>query len=179
MKANHPTTRGISENRKKGTRVKELSAAPRDTKNYNKGQFLGTYQPKLRIPKGAKCKSTRAVMPLVREIVNQRQEFMVTLSLDRYYQVLNIRIIAMGSEGGTTFHIGQALRGALIDDAAGMIFVHNHPSGNTRPSKIDRQFLKRALELADLLGIVILDSVIVSGKDFYGMMKNGKMRKKK
>jgi DNA repair protein RadC len=155
----------------------EGTRAPRDTKNHNKGQFLGTYQPKLRIPKGAKCKSTKAVIPLVREIADQRQEFMVMLSIDRYYRVLNIRIIAMGSPRGTKFHIGQALRGALIDDAAGMIFVHNHPSGDTRPSKVDKRCLKRILELADILGLTILDSVIVSGKDFYSMMKNGKMRK--
>jgi DNA repair protein RadC len=50
--------------------------------------------------------------------------------------------------------------------AAGVVLVHNHPSGNLEPSDEDIAITKRIADAGDLLGINLVDHIIVSDKEF-------------
>lgn len=153
----------------------DLTAAKKDTKNFNKGQFLGNYQvtdnPKLDIKRGARIKRTNDAVKLARIIADQEQEFVVVFSLKQSLEVTNARIICIGGRNSASFCPANVFKGCIIDGGSEMIIVHNHPSGDIRPSKQDKKTLKRFAKAGKLLDINILDSVIVSGKRWKSMME--------
>ena len=61
---------------------------------------------------------------------------------------------------------------ALLCGASGIVIAHNHPSGDTTPSKEDIESYNRLKEAGKLIGINVLDSVIV-GDSYYSFMENG------
>ena len=60
---------------------------------------------------------------------------------------------------------------ALLSGAAGIILVHNHPSGSIVPSKEDINETERINEICILMGIDFLDHIIIGGDDFYSFEK--------
>ena len=54
----------------------------------------------------------------------------------------------------------EVFESALKYHATSIILVHNHPSGDTRPSKADLEFTKRVTKAGEILGIGVLDHVI-------------------
>ena len=58
--------------------------------------------------------------------------------------------------------------------ASGIIAVHNHPSGNLRPSAEDDRLTDKIKEAAKLLDMRLLDHIIIAGDDYYSYTDNGK-----
>ena len=70
--------------------------------------------------------------------------------------------VSVGTLGETTAHPREVLRPVLIGAAGGFLLVHNHPSGETTPSKSDRELTERMTKAAELLQIRFIDHVIVT-----------------
>jgi len=62
------------------------------------------------------------------------------------------------------------LKGAILNNSAAVIFLHNHPSGNPEPSNADREVHGRLKEAFKTVGIDLLDSIVI-GKDGYRSLK--------
>lgn len=75
--------------------------------------------------------------------------------------------ISSGAGDQTTMDIKQTVRLALDKKASAIILVHNHPSGNPRPSKADLKFTEELHNAAALFDISLLDHVIVSDDCYY------------
>ena len=60
-------------------------------------------------------------------------------------------------------------------NAAFIICVHNHPSGDVNPSLDDINVTKRIFEIGDLMGIKLVDHIIVSENNYYSFLENGKI----
>jgi DNA repair protein RadC len=144
--------------------------APRDTKNLNKGQFIGTYGPKLRIRKNTKIDGTKDAIKLVRAIADQEQEYMVVVSRRQDGTATNARIVSIGSRIGSEYSTSNVFKGAIIDGAGGIIVVHNHPGGDLMPTKADKKMLRNLIKAGKILDILILDSVIIHGKAWRSML---------
>lgn len=92
----------------------------------------------------------------------------------------NARLIhcAHLSQGGLTetmVDVRMLLKEALLHDATCFILVHNHPSGNTRPSRPDDDLTMRVKKAAQTLNIRMLDHVVVTDADYYSYAENGKL----
>jgi DNA repair protein RadC len=61
----------------------------------------------------------------------------------------------------------------LLDSAAAVIFVHNHPSGDPAPSHEDRDCTNRLVEASKILGIRVLDHIIIGESDYYSFADTG------
>lgn len=57
--------------------------------------------------------------------------------------------------------------------ASGVILVHNHPSGNHKPSDLDNELTKKTREALEILGIKLLDHLIITSEDYYSYADNG------
>lgn len=82
------------------------------------------------------------------------------------------------SKGGlteTAIDVRMVLKQALLHEATCIILVHNHPSGNLRPSHADMEITERVNRGAHTLNIKLLDHIIVSDKDYYSFAENGKI----
>lgn len=56
---------------------------------------------------------------------------------------------------------------ALLSGAAGIILVHNHPSGSIIPSKADINLTEKVKEICMLMGIDFMDHIIIGDNQFY------------
>lgn len=107
------------------------------------------------------------------DLSNLAQETFVVLTCNQKYQVINRHIVSIGSLTESLVHPREVFRRVILDNAAAIAFVHNHPSGEPAPSRADRQLTARLKECADLLGIIVLDHVILGKDKYYSFLESG------
>lgn len=100
------------------------------------------------------------------------EEFWV-IYLDRANQVLDKSKISQGGVSGTVIDIRIILKSALEKLASSLILIHNHPSGNLKPSKADIEITNKASRAAELLDMKVVDHVIVAGKNYTSFADEG------
>jgi DNA repair protein RadC len=66
-------------------------------------------------------------------------------------------------------HPREVFKNAIRRNAASMVLVHNHPSGDPSPSDEDIEITKRLVEAGKVLGITVFDHVIVSRSSFVSL----------
>ena len=76
---------------------------------------------------------------------------------------INCNFASMGAINQAIVEPREIFKSAVLSNAASMIMVHNHPSGNLEPSKEDTMITDWILKLASLIGIPLTDHVIVGG----------------
>ncbi|MEK9165573.1 MAG: DNA repair protein RadC [Patescibacteria group bacterium] len=81
--------------------------------------------------------------------------------------------ISIGSLVASIVHPREAFAEAIKNNAASVIFVHNHPSGDTEPSEDDLAITKKLVESGKILGIEVVDHVIVAKDGFLSMKERG------
>jgi len=113
------------------------------------------------------------VLPFVRDISDKRQEHFVCLSLNGANEVIGNRVVTVGLLNSNQVHPREVFSDPIVDRAASIILVHNHPSGDTEPSQEDIAITKRLVEAGELLGIKIHDHVIVSKNGYTSMKERG------
>ncbi len=99
-----------------------------------------------------------------------RQEHFRALLLNTKNGVLRKVTISKGSLNASLVHPRDVFYPAIKANAASIILVHNHPSGDPSPSREDIEFTRRIVQCGELLGIQVLDHVIV-GKDGHCSLK--------
>ncbi|MCM1137004.1 MAG: DNA repair protein RadC [Duncaniella sp.] len=102
------------------------------------------------------------------------EEFWV-LMLNRGNKVTYKRCISQGGLSATVVDVKLLLKRAIDCLASGIILVHNHPSGNNRPSGEDDNLTRRIKNGAEYLDIKVLDHVIIAGNRFYSYNDEGRM----
>jgi DNA repair protein RadC len=90
-----------------------------------------------------------------------REVFMV-LYLNSSNKINHTEVISEGGITGTVADPRIVLKRAIEHDATRLILCHNHPSGNTNPSRGDKELTQKIKEAAKLLDIVVMDHIIVS-----------------
>lgn len=109
------------------------------------------------------------------EIATAAKEMFFVVTLNQKHRIIDKHLISMGSLTASLVHPREVYRPAIMDSAAAVVFVHNHPSGDTTPSTEDRNLTKRLKDCGDLLGIRVLDHVIVGCNEFTSFVDQGIM----
>lgn len=94
------------------------------------------------------------------------EEFWVLL-LNQAAKVIDKVRISRGGIDQTTADVRSILREALLQRATQIALVHNHPSGNTRPSNDDLRLTQQVRQAAQTMNIRLLDHVIVTDGSYY------------
>ena len=103
------------------------------------------------------------------------EEFWVLL-LNQAAKVIDKVRISRGGIDQTTADVRSILREALLQRATQIALVHNHPSGNTRPSNDDLRLTQQARQAAQTMNIRLLDHVIVTDGSYYSFCDEGALR---
>ena len=90
------------------------------------------------------------------------EEFHV-LALGSQSQILADLLITRGILNSSLVHPREVFRAAIAEAAAGIIVVHNHPSGDPTPSADDRAVTRQLVDAGRLLDIPVYDHVILGG----------------
>ncbi|MEX2410538.1 MAG: DNA repair protein RadC [Candidatus Paceibacterota bacterium] len=123
-------------------------------------------------------KKAEDVLSLVSEIRDKKQEYFICITLDGASRLINRRTITIGTLNASLVHPREVFADALVDRAAGVIFVHNHPSGNTEPSQEDIEITHQLMESGKILGIEIVDHIIVTKTRFSSFKDSGLLNEK-
>ena len=102
----------------------------------------------------------------------QVEEFHL-LALDSQSQVVREVLITRGLLNSSLVHPREVFRAAIAEAAAGIIVVHNHPSGDPTPSAEDRAATKQLVSAGRLLDIPLYDHVIIAGDRFVSLATAG------
>ena len=100
-------------------------------------------------------------------------ESFVALFLDSQHRLIAVDELFRGTLTQTSVYPREVLKAALKENAAAVIFAHNHPSGIPEPSKADERLttaLKSALALVD---VRVLDHFIVAGAGVLSFAERG------
>ena len=84
-------------------------------------------------------------------------------------------LVSKGGLTSTSVDVRLVLREALIRQAPTLALAHNHPSGNTRPSRDDDQLTERLQHACQLMNVRLLDHIIVTDGDYYSYREQGKI----
>jgi DNA repair protein RadC len=101
------------------------------------------------------------------------QEHFVCLFLNTKNVVIDKKCIYVGTLNASVVHPREVFREAIRKSSAGVICVHNHPSGDPTPSREDIHVTERLFEAGRLLGIELLDHIIIGDNRFYSMKEKG------
>ena len=93
----------------------------------------------------------------------QREQFLVIL-LNARHEAVARETVSIGSLNASIVHPREVFKPAILQSAASVVLVHNHPSGDPEPSEEDLSITKRLVEVGELLGIGVLDHVIVASR---------------
>ncbi len=119
-------------------------------------------------------KTPEDAFALVRNrLKGKKKEYFLAILLDTRGQLIKVAQISVGSLDTSIVHPREVFKEAITGSAASVIFVHNHPSGNSEASEDDIKLTKRLAEVGGLMGIDILDHVIIGGKTFRSLKRDG------
>jgi len=113
------------------------------------------------------------ILPLIKDIAGKQQEHFICISLNGANEVIENRIVTVGLLDKSQVHPREVFADVITDRAAGVIFAHNHPSGESKPSNSDLKIHEQLTEAGKILGIKVLDHIIISKKGYYSFQENG------
>ena len=108
------------------------------------------------------------------------QETMWVIALDSLAQVRTIVQIAKGGYHEVDIPLAALLSVPLLASSDRMVIMHNHPAGDTTPTKADLDMTRRIMLAGNTCGIYLEDSVIIGpGGGFFSLVENGYMKEPK
>ncbi len=108
--------------------------------------------------------------PLMEDL--QKEVFRVVL-LDAQNRFLRDVVVSEGTLSASLVHPREVFKPAILESAASLILLHNHPSGDPTPSKEDLRLTRQLAECARLLDLRIHDHVIVGKGRFVSLAQRG------
>jgi DNA repair protein RadC len=114
-----------------------------------------------------KITSSDDVFEELKEYSTAKQEHFIVCYLDGAHNIIENRIITIGTLNQSLVHPREVFSPAVEKRAASIIVAHNHPSGILKPSDEDIAVTKRLKEAGKILGIELLDHIILSANGFY------------
>jgi len=106
----------------------------------------------------------------VDELQDKKKEHFYALLLDTKNRIISEETISVGILDASLIHPREVFKSAIKASSNSIILVHNHPSGDCKPSKEDEEVTKILENAGELLGINVLDHIII-GKDNYHSFK--------
>ncbi|NCI51515.1 JAB domain-containing protein [Sediminibacterium roseum] len=103
----------------------------------------------------------------------RQQEVFAVVFLNRGNKITHTEIISEGGITGTVADPRIILKKALEHNATALVLCHNHPSGNTKPSRADEVITQKIKQAASLLDITIMDHIIVSKEGYFSFADEG------
>lgn len=141
--------------------------------SYSMTQLLLMVKEEAQRQKIDRITSAQNVFTLLHEYTTKEKEYFLLLTLDGSSHLIEQRVIHIGTLNQSLVHPREVFRPAILDNAAGIIISHNHPSGTLEASRADIQITQRLKEVAKLVGIELLDHVIISKEGYYSFSDEG------
>lgn len=108
------------------------------------------------------------VYELVREpLFGEEQEYCIAITCNLANNLIAVNWLTAGTDKAVHISPKMIARKAILDNATGVVIVHNHPSGDVNPSKEDIVQTTKLRDALNLFDICLMDHVIVADKSYF------------
>jgi len=102
-----------------------------------------------------------------------KDENFLAIYLDNSNHVITYETLSKGTVNFNVVYPRNLVKSALLNNASGIIVIHNHPSGSTSPSHKDIELTKSLKEAVETVNIRLLDHLIVAGNNVVSFVEKG------
>jgi len=103
--------------------------------------------------------------------IGLKQEKLISIYLDNKKKLLNYKVITIGTLDETICHPRDIIYNAIKLNASCIVIIHNHPSGDIRPSNADIEVTNKLIESCKIVGIPLIDHLITNTKTYYSFFE--------
>jgi len=104
-------------------------------------------------------------------LMKETKEMFVTLHLDGKNRIICMDLVSIGSLNQSIVHPREVFKTACLSNAAAIILVHQHPTGDPAPSSEDIAITRRLKEAGEIMGIKVLDHIIVGDGEYMSFVE--------
>ncbi len=109
------------------------------------------------------CDLAEELIPILRD---ENKEQFIVICLNKSNKIIRREVISVGSLDASVVHPREIFKVAVENNAASIILVHNHPSGNPEPSNEDISITKKLVEAGKMMDIPVFDHLIIAGNTY-------------
>ena len=107
------------------------------------------------------------------EMSSLKKEYFKGIYLNSRKRIIRTETLFIGSLNESVIHPREIFQIALEENAAALILIHNHPSGDPTPSTFDIEITKELIKAGEILGIPVLDHIIVGAGKYVSLKEKG------
>lgn len=103
----------------------------------------------------------------------QTEEYLYMVCLNTKLRMTSVFELSHGNVNSSVVGIREMFQKALLANAVNIILIHNHPSGDSTPSREDINITKRAVEAGKIVGVDVLDHIIIGNPTYCSLKDKG------
>ncbi len=103
----------------------------------------------------------------------ETEEYLYMVCLNTKLKMTSIFELSHGNVNSSVVGIREMFQKALLANAVNIVLMHNHPSGDPKPSRQDIDITKRAIEAGNILGVDVLDHIIIGNPGYTSLKDKG------
>lgn len=104
------------------------------------------------------------------------QEYFVVFFLNTKGRIIKKKELFIGTLNESLISVSTIFKEAILCDTYALVLAHNHPSGDTTPSRSDDLTTNRIAEAGNLMGIHVMDHIIVGKDDYFSYKQHDRLR---
>jgi DNA repair protein RadC len=122
---------------------------------------------------GTRFTAPRQIYDAFSFLMEETKEMFITLHLDGKNRIICCDLVSIGSLNQSIVHPREVFKTACLSNAAAIILIHQHPTGDPSPSTEDIAITRRLKEAGEIMGIKILDHIIVGDGEYLSFVERG------
>lgn len=105
-------------------------------------------------------------------LLGKKQEFFYVVYVDTKGNYIDKKCLFVGTINSSIVHPREVFKEAYLLSANGIVCVHNHPSGDSTPSREDKMLTKKLKEISIIHGINLIDHIIIGDGNYFSFYEN-------
>lgn len=122
---------------------------------------------------GTRYTAPQQVFETFKFLMLETKEMFLTLHLDGKNRVVCVDLVSVGSLNQSIVHPREVFKTALLSNAAAVLLIHQHPTGDPSPSAEDIAITRRLKEAGEILGLKVLDHIIIGQDEYLSFVERG------
>jgi DNA repair protein RadC len=125
-----------------------------------------------------KMNGPEKIVKLAREYLRMHElpeEYMYMVCMNTKLDMTGVFEISHGNVNSSVVGTREVFQKALLANAVSVVLLHNHPSGDSTPSREDIKVTERLMEAGNILGIQVLDHIVIGRPGYTSLKEKGYM----
>lgn len=106
-------------------------------------------------------------------LMQETKEMFICLHLDGRNRIICCDLVSIGSLNQSIVHPREVFKTAFLSNAAALILIHQHPTGDPSPSSEDIAITRRLKEAGEICGLKVLDHIIIGDGEYLSFVERG------